>query len=726
MSRNRKPNLAIAWAVEALEERVLMARALGIDISSFQPTVDWTAVKNSGRSFAWAKATEGFTFNDSTYTDHVNGATAAGVLFGAYHYARPDNNSAANEVSHFLSIAGNQVKAGFLRPMLDVENDVDPNDTVNTKAEISQWVNDWCNGVYNATGVKPIVYTYVSYASSWLDSTVTQWPLWMAQYPGSPNPQTGSPSGTAPWASGAWRIWQYSSTTAVPGISGNCDADVYNGDLTAFQNEFVITSPEVTVAKGAAGITDGQASSIDFGNANAGSTGPSITFTVKNDGGLKLNLSSLSVPSGYSITEGLSASLLPGASDTFTIQMQTASTGTKSGNISFTTNDPNENPFNFPITGTVVNPVPPPNAPTGLAISNYGSTAVTIGWADNSNNETQFLIERKTGAGGTYSQIGTVNADVVSFPDSGLLSGLTYYYRVRASSGGQAYSGYSNEVVVTTLPATPTNFAASDGSFTDRVSLAWSVASGATSYQLYRSTTNDPATADALATTTNTGYDDLTAAPGTTYFYWVAGRNTANITGAKSAGDSGFAADHTAPMIVDKWFDFTGALPTVNFKFSESVSGSIDQNSLSLTNLDGGPVPTVTDFSYSGANVATYTLNWNLASANYRAAVAGVTDSSNNSLTGLNTLDFSFLRGDANGNGVIDSPDFTALAAHFSQASANYVNGDFNNDGAVNALDFNLLAASYGQSLPAPPAAAPLGSLFSETRFDSPMRDVLA
>ena len=104
--------------------------------------------------------------------------------------------------------------------MLDVEAPVSAGDLNTTKAQISQWVNDWCNGVYSATGVKPIVYTYVSYASTYLDSTVTQWPLWMAQYPGSPNPQTGAPSGTSPWASSAWQIWQYSSTTPVLGIGG--------------------------------------------------------------------------------------------------------------------------------------------------------------------------------------------------------------------------------------------------------------------------------------------------------------------------------------------------------------------------------------------------------------------------------------------------------------------------------------------------------------------------
>src|SRR5437773_6395652 len=104
------------FQIEPLENRLLMARPLGIDVSGYQPTVNWTNVKNAGYTFAWTKATEGFTFNDSSYSNHISTAAAANFLIAPYHYARPDNNSAANEVSHFLSIAGNEISAGHLLP----------------------------------------------------------------------------------------------------------------------------------------------------------------------------------------------------------------------------------------------------------------------------------------------------------------------------------------------------------------------------------------------------------------------------------------------------------------------------------------------------------------------------------------------------------------------------------------------------------------------------------
>ena len=47
---------------------------LGIDVSGSQGTINWTQVKAAGYVFAWAKATEGITFTDASYsTNAVNG-----------------------------------------------------------------------------------------------------------------------------------------------------------------------------------------------------------------------------------------------------------------------------------------------------------------------------------------------------------------------------------------------------------------------------------------------------------------------------------------------------------------------------------------------------------------------------------------------------------------------------------------------------------------------------
>ncbi|NOZ23105.1 MAG: choice-of-anchor D domain-containing protein, partial [Planctomycetes bacterium] len=112
-------------------------------------------------------------------------------------------------------------------------------------------------------------------------------------------------------------------------------------------------SPEVTVMMGAMGITDGQTAAIDFGSVAVGGAGPTRIFTVRNIGTQTLTLGTVSLPTGFTLTEGLSSSLAAGATDTFTVRLDTATLGAKSGEISFSNNDSDENPFNFAIQGTV-------------------------------------------------------------------------------------------------------------------------------------------------------------------------------------------------------------------------------------------------------------------------------------------------------------------------------------------------------------------------------------
>src|SRR5207244_1430861 len=91
-----------------------------------------------------------------------------------------------------------------------------------------------------------------------------------------------------------------------------------------------------------------------------------------NTGTSTLTTSGLTLPAGLSVVEGLSASISPSGFDTFTVQLDTSITGAKAGDISFTDNDSNENPFNFRITGTV-NAVP--TAPE-IAVSGNGVNIV--------------------------------------------------------------------------------------------------------------------------------------------------------------------------------------------------------------------------------------------------------------------------------------------------------------------------------------------------------------
>ncbi|MEW6416696.1 MAG: fibronectin type III domain-containing protein [Nitrospirota bacterium] len=93
----------------------------------------------------------------------------------------------------------------------------------------------------------------------------------------------------------------------------------------------------------------------------------------------------------------------------------------------------------------------PPTSPSGLTATTISSIQVNLSWADTSNNETGFKIERKEEVSGTYSQIATVGTNVTIYSDRGLTANTTYYYRVRAYNDA-GDSNYSNEANATTLP----------------------------------------------------------------------------------------------------------------------------------------------------------------------------------------------------------------------------------------------------------------------------------
>jgi lysozyme len=224
----------------------LAARDVGIDVSHFEGTITasiWTSIHGAGKDFAWTKADEGATntFNDSTLTNNMTNGTNAGVLMGAYHFARPETNSDATlEAAHFLSVvqpngptgSPNYLAAGFMRPVLDMETDGVA--TTAGRAYLSGWANSFINYVVahgGGVGVAPIIYCNSNYASNYFDSSVSSRDLWIANYLAGTNPPapTGNPpAGTGVWSN--WAFWQYSSNGAVSGISGNVDLDVANGD----------------------------------------------------------------------------------------------------------------------------------------------------------------------------------------------------------------------------------------------------------------------------------------------------------------------------------------------------------------------------------------------------------------------------------------------------------------------------------------------------------------
>jgi GH25 family lysozyme M1 (1,4-beta-N-acetylmuramidase) len=224
--------------------RASAQRAMGIDVYSGHGTITWSSVRGADYTWAWAKATEGVGFTDSQFVNNINNARAAGVLIGPYHYARYDlGNSGAAEANWFWSVVSPYLRAdgGNIMPMLDVEQN-----TSLSQAQVSAWVVDFCQTFIAKAAtagltVKMIIYTYPSYADTYINTSVSHtYLLDMANLNGQ-DPQTGSPY-LSTWPT--WTSWQWSWTVRVPGVPGDangfCLMDVFNGSLTQMKSAFVI------------------------------------------------------------------------------------------------------------------------------------------------------------------------------------------------------------------------------------------------------------------------------------------------------------------------------------------------------------------------------------------------------------------------------------------------------------------------------------------------------
>lgn len=91
-------------------------------------------------------------------------------------------------------------------------------------------------------------------------------------------------------------------------------------------------------------------------------------------------------------------------------------------------------------------PVNPPAAPSDLQARAISTSDIILTWADNSNNESSFVVERSSSCASGFAMVGTAGADRTEYHDGGLAASTSYCYRVMASNsvGNSAYSNTAN------------------------------------------------------------------------------------------------------------------------------------------------------------------------------------------------------------------------------------------------------------------------------------------
>ena len=194
----------------------------GIDVSKYNGTIDWNAVKNSGVNYVIIRCGyrgygTGVLVEDPKFAENIKGANAAGIKVGVYFFTQAINRSeAVEEASMVLQLIKNY-KISY-PVFLDVEYSGAAGNTGRAdnldKSTRTEVIKAFCETIQNS-GYTAGVYANKSWLTDKIDaSQLTRYKIWLAQY------------AAAPTYTGRYDMWQYSSKGKVTGISGDVDLNI--------------------------------------------------------------------------------------------------------------------------------------------------------------------------------------------------------------------------------------------------------------------------------------------------------------------------------------------------------------------------------------------------------------------------------------------------------------------------------------------------------------------
>ena len=192
-------------------------KAVGFDVSEFQGEIDWPLVKkiedNYPLRFVFIRATAGNDWTDKKFEYNWQEAKKNKIIRGAYHYYRPNENS-LEQADLFIKTV--HLKKGDLPPVLDIEKLPKNQSLDSLKTGLKRWLKR-VEGHYK---VKPIIYTGEKYYDDFLKEEFSDYLFWIANY-NFYREKIGED----------WLFWQFTEKASLPGIKGNVDVNIFNGDL---------------------------------------------------------------------------------------------------------------------------------------------------------------------------------------------------------------------------------------------------------------------------------------------------------------------------------------------------------------------------------------------------------------------------------------------------------------------------------------------------------------
>ena len=195
---------------------------VAIDVSSFQSSIDWEAVKADGVDAVMIRVgyrgygSEGKLVIDDMFVEHIEGATAAGLKVGVYFFSQALNYNEGVEEARFALAA---IREYNITCPVVIDTELIEADGARTEgldvAARTDGIVGFCETVKEA-GYTPMIYANRNWYVQCLDMRrLGEYKLWLAHYvnqPDFPYEFTG---------------WQYTNEGSVDGISGSVDMNVW-------------------------------------------------------------------------------------------------------------------------------------------------------------------------------------------------------------------------------------------------------------------------------------------------------------------------------------------------------------------------------------------------------------------------------------------------------------------------------------------------------------------
>jgi len=196
----------------------------GVDLSTYQGTIDWDVLSAQGISFAFIKATEGSSLVDPEFQENWTAAAQTKLRIGAYHFFSFES-SGEKQAELFCNTV--DAVPGMLPPVIDVEfyggfrseKDID---VEAVKKELRTLVDILCAEY----GMKPIIYVSASTYDEIVRDDFSDCDLWYRSV------YSRVPSDVK------WTFWQYSNRHVLDGYEGReryIDMNVFSGSVRDFE-----------------------------------------------------------------------------------------------------------------------------------------------------------------------------------------------------------------------------------------------------------------------------------------------------------------------------------------------------------------------------------------------------------------------------------------------------------------------------------------------------------